>query len=500
MNDVLQNQIDTSKIPKDVIWVCEMLSKNDFDSYLVGGCVRDIFLSREPKDWDVTTNAEPEEIIQIFGEGETVYENKFGTVGVKIRKQKEGIEETEIIEVTTYRKEAEYEDFRRPSIVKWGKNIGEDLERRDFTMNAIAYDPIKDILVDPYKGQKDIKDKIINTVGNPEERFSEDALRMLRAIRFSTQLDFVIASDTLNAIFKLADNISHISKERIRDEFVKIIQSKNPMQGLLMCQKLGLLKYISPELDLANGVEQNGHHTFDVFEHSLRSLQHAADKNYDLEIRLTALFHDIGKPKTRRFDENKKDYTFYGHEVVGERMTKKILENLKFEKKIIDKVSKLVRYHMFFSDPEAITLSAVRRLIVNIGKENIWDLINVRICDRMGSGTKKEEPYRLRKFESMIEEALRDPISLKTLKINGERIMEILNEKPGRKVGLILNALFEEVIDDGDKNKEEYLKDRAKELNKFGEKELQDLAEAGKEKMKEKNDEELVEIKKRFKV
>ncbi len=504
MNNNLHNLINNNKIPKDIIWVCNELSKKGFESYLVGGCVRDLIISREPKDWDITTNATPEEIISVFGEEDTVYENKFGTVGVKIREnielESETKEKVEIIEVTTYRKEFEYEDFRRPSKMDWDKNIEEDLERRDFTMNAIAYNPINDILKDFYKGQEDIKNKIINCVGDCEIRFNEDALRMLRAVRFSSELGFTISSDTFNAIFKLANNLEHISKERIRDEFIKIIKSQNPMQGLVLCQKLGLLKYISQDLDSAVGVEQNGHHTYDVFEHSLRSLNHAAEKNYDFETRLTALFHDIGKPKTKRYDKNKKDYTFYGHEVVGERMTKKILENLKFEKKTIDKVSKMVRWHMFFSDTEQITLASVRRLIVNIGRENIWDLINVRICDRMGSGTKKEEPYRLRKFESMIEEALRDPISLKTLKINGEKIMEILNEKPGKKIGLILNALFEEVIDDANKNTEEYLKNRASELNNLSEKELRDLADAGKEKMQEKNEEELIEIKKKFKV
>ena len=496
--NISQNQINKNKIPKEVIWVCEILSKNNFDSYLVGGCVRDLIISREPKDWDITTNATPDEIINIFGEENTVYENKFGTVGIKIKNEKEETEK--IIEATTYRKEEDYEDFRRPNKVEWGKSIEEDLERRDFTMNAIAYDPIKDILNDTYKGQEDINNKTITCVGNPEIRFNEDALRMLRAIRFSSELEFLISSETFNAIFKLANNLEKISKERIRDEFIKIIMSKNPMQGLVLSQKLDLLKYISKDLDSAVGIEQNGHHTYDVFEHSIRALNHAVEKNYNLETRLAALFHDIGKPKTRRYDENKKDYTFYGHEVVGERMTKKILENLKFEKNIIDKVSKMVRWHMFFSDTEQVTLSSVRRLIVNIGKENIWDLINVRICDRMGSGTKKEEPYRLRKFESMIEEALRDPISLKTLKINGEKIMEILNEKPGKKIGLILNALFEEVIDDGNKNTEEYLKTRTLELNTLQEKELQDLASKGKEKMQNINEEELGEIKKKFKV
>jgi len=497
MKNISQETINKNLIPKDVFWVCEMLFKNNFDSYLVGGCVRDLFLFREPKDWDITTNATPDEIINIFGTDETVYENPFGTVGVKIRKD-EG--ETEVVEVTTYRKEGEYKDFRRPERLEWGKNIEEDLERRDFTINATAYDPIKDIIKDIYKGQNDIKDKIIRTVGKAEERFNEDALRMLRAVRFSAQLNFVISNETLEAIFRLASNLEKISKERIRDEFIKIIMSSNPMQGLLISQKLGMLKYISTELESAVGIEQNGHHAFDVFEHSLRSLNHATSREFDLEIRLAALFHDIGKVKTRRFDETKKDYTFYGHEVVSERVTKKILEELKFEKKVVEKVCRLVRWHMFFSDPDEVTLSSVRRLIVNIGKENIWDLIDLRLCDRMGSGTKKEEPWRLRKFESMIEEALRDPISLKTLKIDGAKIMQILNEKPGKKIGLILHALFEEVIDNASKNNLKYLENRVLELNKLSEEELEKLATAGKYKMQEKNAEELEEIKKKFKV
>ncbi len=501
MTTKIENRINKTKILKDIIWVCSELSKNNFDSYLVGGCVRDLILGREPKDYDITTNATPEEIIKIFGgeKGEdTVYSNSFGTVGIKIRDEES--DEVEIIEVTTYRKEGEYEDFRRPSKIEWGKSIEEDLERRDFRMNAIAFDPIKNIVVDIFDGEKDIQNKIINCVGNPEERFNEDALRMLRAVRFSAQLDFVIGGETFNAIFKLGENLSKISKERIRDEFIKIIMSPNAMQAIIILHKLNILKYISPELEVSVGVSQNGHHAYDVFEHLLRSLNHAVEKNYDLETRLAALFHDIGKPKTRRFDNKKNDYTFYNHEVVGERMVKNILENLKFKKEIIEKVERLVRWHMFFSDTEEITLASVRRLIVRVGKENIWDLVNVRICDRIGSGTKKEEPYRLRKFESMIDEALRDPVSLKTLKINGEVIMKELSIKPSKKVGLILNALFEEVIDDTGKNNEDYLVKRAKELNNLEEKELIELAEKGKEKMEEKNEEKLEEIKKKFKV
>ena len=212
MKNNLENKIDISEIPKDVFWVCEELSKNNFDSYLVGGCVRDLIIGREPKDWDITTNAMPEEIIKIFGEDDTVYENIFGTVGVKIRKnilneESQEIENVKIIEITTYRKEGEYEDFRRPSKVEWGKTIEEDLERRDFTMNAFAYDPIKNNFIDIFNGIKDIENKIINTVGEAEKRFNEDALRMMRAVRFSSELDFVIDGETFNAMFKLADNL-----------------------------------------------------------------------------------------------------------------------------------------------------------------------------------------------------------------------------------------------------------------------------------------------------
>ncbi len=238
-------------------------------------------------------------------------------------------------------------------------------------MNAMAYDPMKKKLIDIYNGEHDIKNKLIRTVDNPTERFQEDALRMLRAIRFSSQLNFVIEGETFQAIYKLGKNLSKISSERIRDEFGKTLMTNSPMPAIIIMHKLNILKYISEDLEKSVGVLQNGHHKYDVFEHLLRSLDYAVQKGYDFDTRLAALFHDIGKPATKRYDAKKKDYTFYGHEVVGARITKKILENLKFEKKIIERVVKLVRYHMFFSDTEQITLSAVRRLIVNIGKENI---------------------------------------------------------------------------------------------------------------------------------
>ena len=276
--------------------------------------------------------------------------------------------------------------------------------------------------------------------------------------------------------------------------------SSEPMIALVISQKLGLLKFIIPELENGIGIEQNSAHSFDVYEHNLRSLAHAANKNFPFHVRVSALLHDIAKPETRRWSKDQNNWTFYGHEVVGERVSKKILERLKFDKVFIDLVSKLIRWHMFFSDTEKVTLSAVRRLIVNIGKENIWDLMDIRLCDRIGTGRPVEDPYRFRAFKAMLDEALRDPISLKSLKIDGKRIMEILKENPGRKIGLILNALFEEVIDDLNKNTKEYLENRVLELNKLSELELKELSDAGKEKMEAKNEEEIGEIKKKFKI
>jgi len=511
----IKNKIFRSKIPNYVAKICETLQKNGFESYLVGGCVRDLLMDNIPKDFDVTTNAIPEEIIKIFGEENTVYENKFGTVGVKIKNNlenknpetkitetieiKAAKEKTEtIVEVTTFRKEGNYEDFRRPSQLEWGKKLEEDLQRRDFTMNAMAYDILKDILIDIYKGQDDIKDKIIKTVGNTEERFQEDALRMLRAIRFSAQLDFVISQEIMQSIFNFSRNLEKISQERIRDELVKILMTKNPMTALVTAQKLGILKYISPELEKGIGVDQNQAHKYDVYEHNLRTLQHACDKNWPLHVRLAALFHDISKPETRRWSEEMKDWTFYGHDVVGARVAKEILFRLKFAKEISETVILMVRWHMFFSDPEKITLSAVRRLVANVGENRVWDLMDLRVCDRIGTGRPKENPYRLRVYKAMVAEVLTQPISLKMLKINGEKIMSYINEKPSKKIGYILHALFNEVLDNPEKNTEEYLSNRTLKLNKMSDRELQDLSDIGKEKMEKENLEIKNEIREKF--
>lgn len=492
----MQNVINKNKIPREIINISKKIESAGFECFLVGGCVRDLILNKKPKDWDITTNAKPEEIIEIFGDN-AFYENNFGTVGVK---NKETEDKTlSVIEVTPYRIESKYSDSRHPDEVKFSENIEDDLKRRDFTINALAYSVSQETLLDKYDGLKDIKDKIIKTVGKPEDRFDEDALRMLRALRFASELGFAIDSETLNAIFVSRETLNRVSRERIKDEFEKIIMSDSPMLGIGMIEKVGILKFIAPELIKSANVNQGKEaHKYDVWEHLLRSLQHAADKKYDLETRLAALFHDVAKPHTKRSKNGKT--TFFGHEVVGERVTRETLENLRFSRETIDKVSLLVRWHMFFSDPDEITLSAVRRLIAKVGEENIWDLINLRICDRIGTGRPKEEPYRLRKFESMIEEALKSPVSLKKLKINGDILINKLHMKPGKQMGDILHILFDEVLSNPEKNTEEYLEKKAIELSKLNKKDLGKLGQKGREVLENKKEEEVKEIRSKYKV
>ena len=283
----------------------------------------------------------------------------------------------------------------------------------------------------------------------------------------------------------------------MRDELMRIIGSDRPMDGLIMAQNMGILKFILPELEGGIGVKQNKAHAYDVWEHSLRTLQHAAKKKFPSHVRIAALFHDIGKPDTRRWSEEKKEWTFYGHDVVGARITKKILQRLKFPKDTIEIVSRLVRWHMFFSDTETITLSAVRRMISNVGKEYIWDLMDVRICDRIGTGRPKESPYRLRKYRAMVDEASRDPLTVGMLKINGEVIIRVTKINPGPKIGYILHALLEEVLDDPNKNSAEYLEKKALELSLLSEKELQERGEQGKTRRKNEEGKVIKEIRSR---
>ncbi len=469
-------------VPKEVLEVSEALQAGGFEAYLVGGCVRDLIIGREPKDWDITTNATPEKIQALFED--TFYENDYGTVGVVTKSDDARLK---VIEVTPYRTEGKYSNARHPDEVSFSDSLSDDLKRRDLTINAIAYGAARSVLVDEHGGREDLAAKRVRTVGNPHERFEEDALRMLRAVRIAAELDFVIDTQTAEGIAAQAPQLAKISRERVRDELIRIVQSPRPMQALYVAQKLGILKYVIPELEEGIGCAQNQAHSFDVFEHLMRSLQHAADKEWPLDVRLAALLHDVGKPATRVWSEEKKDWTFHGHDVVSARMTKKIMNDLKFPKETTDKVSTLVRTHMFFSDPEVVTLSAVRRVIARVGKENINDLLNLRVCDRIGTGRPKAHPFRLRKYMSMVDEAMRDAVSVGMLKIDGTKLIE-LAEKPGPRIGWILHALLEEVLDEPEKNTGEYLEKRAAELMKVDDKELRELGEAGKDRREEEDE------------
>ena len=487
-------QIDSSMVPAEVIDAIKALEKAGFEAWVVGGCVRDLILGRKPSDWDLTTNANPEEIQQVFPK--TFYTNEFGTVGIVNENATD--ESLKIIEVTPYRIEGKYSDARRPDTVIFSKNLADDLKRRDFTMNALAYSPTQEQFVDLYEGIKDIKDNKIRAVGDAQERFEEDALRIMRAIRLAAQLDFLIEEGTQQAMMKKVSQLGKISKERIRDEFVRILNSTKPMKALILAHSIGALAYISPEIEKGVGVEQNQAHSFDVFEHNMRALQHAADKDWDFEVRLAALLHDIGKPKARRWSDEKHDWTFHGHEVVGVKIAKKILEDLKFSRETIDTVENLVRWHMFFSDPDKITLSAVRRIVRNVGREHIEQLIELRICDRIGTGRPKEQPFRLRKYQAMIEQALRDPISVGMLALDGKGLMDATGEKPGPKIGWVLHALLEEVLDDPAKNTTDHLTSRAKELLKLSDGELRAIGIEAKEKKDEAEEADLKEIDKKY--
>ncbi|MGB9847685.1 MAG: CCA tRNA nucleotidyltransferase [Minisyncoccia bacterium] len=493
------------KIPKEILEIIQKFeeSPKKFEIYLVGGCVRDLLLNREPKDWDLTTNATPEEIQKLFPK--SFYENQFGTVSVITNSEKESLK---IVEITPFRLEGKYTDKRHPDEIKFAKTLKEDLARRDFTINAMALkiENKKIEVIDYFDGQKDLKNKIIRAVGEPEKRFNEDALRLMRAVRCATELDFVIEEKTKKAILKLAKNLTLISKERIRDELIKILMTENAAKGIFMLHQLKLLLYVIPELEEGVGVvgvtkKLKSHIKYEsltAFEHNLKTLDYAAKHNFNLETRLAALLHDVAKPRTKQGEGL--EASFKGHEQLGAKMTKEILIRLHFSNKVIEKVVKLVRWHFFFYDVEKVTPSGVRRLIRNVGSENVDDLLRLREADRFGSGLPKISSYRLRHLRYMIEKVKRDPIEPKMLKVKGDDVMRILNIPPSPKVGWVLNILLEEVLDDPSKNDKEYLEGKIKMLGKLSDEKLKAMANEAKRKKEEFEEEVDQSIRKKYNV
>lgn len=427
-------------------------------AYAVGGCVRDALMGRTPTDWDVTTSATPEEIQVLFPDN--FYDNAFGTVTIKTRDEDPLVW---TIQVTPFRTEGAYSDKRHPDSVRFAKTIEEDLSRRDFTINAIAV-ALDGAVVDPHAGQADIKATTVRTVGEPSERFAEDALRMMRAVRFAATLGFSVDQATLSAIVNNAPSLAGLSSERIRDELVKVVNSPRAAEGIQLMEDTGLLKYVLPELREGIGVEQNLHHIYTVWEHNLRTLEYAARKGYSFAVRMASILHDVGKPRTKRGEG--RHCTFYAHDAVGANMARAVMARLKFPGEIADKVVTLVRYHMFYYSVGEVTEASVRRLIANVGIENIDELLRLREGDRIGSGTPKAVPYKLRHLKYMIDKVSHDPISVKMLKVDGQDVMDTLRIPPGPKIGLILNMLLAEVLDDPTLNQRDLLVARARELDK----------------------------------
>ncbi len=461
------------QIPYELKKMNGLFTSNGFEAFLVGGAVRDILLGKTAHDWDLTTNARPQDVMKIF---HRVIPTgiKHGTVTVHFMKKE--------IEVTTYRADQGYSDGRHPDRVIFADSIEDDLSRRDFTMNAIAASLKDGSLVDPFEGQKDLKNKIIRTVGNAHERFMEDGLRPVRALRFASQLNFKIEENTYNEIFKkeIQDKVISISLERFRDEFLKIMKSPKPSVGIKLLEDTGLLKLFIPELAEGRGVTQSdarGFHQFDVLDHNIYSCDGAPQDNYI--VRVAALLHDVGKVRARTVSlEDDQDNLgqkielihFWKHELYSAEIAEKVLTRLKFSNAEIERICHLIKEHMFYYTSDWKD-SSVRRFLVRVGKEYLDDLFALRVADNYGKNCQKaaiESPVtqnilelkeRIRKVE---EE--HSALSLKELKVNGRDLMAAGIES-GKKLGAILNELFQSVLDDPAMNDREKLLELAKNIN-----------------------------------
>ncbi len=440
-------------LPRSVSDILNKFSKAGYEIYIVGGAVRDIIMGRITNDWDFTTNATPEEILKIIPGG--LYNNQFGTVFTD-----NPDDPTRPHEITTFRKEEGYIDFRHPEKITWGKSLEEDLARRDFTINSLALDTNFKV-IDLYKGADDIKNKLIRAVGNPDERFGEDALRMMRAVRIGAELGFIIEDKTFEAIKKNAPLINKIAKERVKEELFKILASPNPYDGVVLFRNSGLMQEILPEMEKCFGVEQKSpgrHHIYDVGNHLLMSLKNC--KSEDPVTRFATLIHDIGKPLTYKKLESGV-ITFYNHEMVSTKIAENIADRLRFSNKEKDKFITLIRWHQFTVD-EHQTDSALRRFIRNVGLENIEDMLALRVADRLGGGA-RETSWRLEEFKKRLIEVQKQPFTVRDLKIDGRDVMKELKLKPGPEVGKILNDLFDKVVEKKIENERESL---LKELRK----------------------------------
>ncbi|KKQ50498.1 MAG: tRNA adenylyl-/cytidylyl-transferase [Candidatus Woesebacteria bacterium GW2011_GWB1_38_5] len=468
------------KIPKQLAEIITAFQENNSEIYIVGGAVRDTLLGNNTYDWDLTTNTAPEDMLKIFPDA--FYDNAFGTVGIENE-----IEGTRPYEITTFRTEAGYSDTRHPDKIEWGKTLEEDLARREATISSMSFKirnhkseirnklqiinhksqtvTVNVELIDPFDGKSDLDNRIFRAVGDPDERYREDALRMMRAIRISAQLGFTIEEKTFNGIKNNAHLIHKIANERVGDEIIKIFKSNYPYEGMLLFKNSGLLKEVLPEMESTFGVEQKSpgrHHIYDVGTHSLMALKHCPSK--DSIVRFATFIHDSGKAKTYK-KLGSGTITFYNHELVSTNNAYNIAKRLRFSKKDTEKLIKLVRWHQFTVD-ERQTDSAIRRFIRNVGIENVPDILDLRVGDRLGGGA-TETSWRLEEFKKRLIEVQKQPFSVRDLKISGDDIMKILDIPPGPKVGEILNLLFEKVVEkEVENDKDELINELKKHINR----------------------------------
>lgn len=432
------------ELPEQVKYIINTIMEAGYEAYAVGGCIRDSILGRIPDDWDITTSAAPDQVKALFRR--TLDTGiRHGTVTVMLGK--------EGFEVTTYRIDGEYEDSRHPKEVTFTANLAEDLKRRDFTINAMAYNDGTG-LVDLFEGIRDLDGKIIRCVGNAKERFAEDALRIMRAVRFSAQLGYDIEEQTKEAVRQLAPNLRQISAERIQAELIKLVTSPHP-EYLRRAYELGITREIMPEFDACMETEQNNpHHCYSVGDHTLAAMQAVPP---DKVLRLAMLFHDIGKPDTLTTDENGVHH-FHGHPAVSEEMSRKILRRLKFDNHTTDQVTRLVRYHDYKVEP---TQKNVRRAVMKVGEDIFPLLLQVKKADMEAQSAyqRREKEENLQDVSRLYEQIIsqKQCVSLKSLAVSGKDLMEYTKMEPGKRIGEVLRYLLDFVVDDPSRNEKEVL-------------------------------------------
>jgi len=431
--------------------IIERIERAGGNAYLVGGCLRDLLLARPVKDWDLATDLTPAELRPLFRRVHAVGA-RFGTLIIPVGSQ--------IFEVTTFRTESEYSDARHPDRVVYTRDLQADLQRRDFTINALAWRPGHEHIVDPHGGLFDLGRGEIRAAGEPAQRFREDALRLMRAVRQATELEFRICERTFSGIRAAAGGLRHVSAERVRDELNKMLQAPRPSRGFKLLHDTGLLAIVLPELDAAYGVRQNRFHAYDVFHHTIYAVDAAPAEN--LIVRLAALLHDIAKPQTA--EESEGERTFYGHQVLGARVARRVLRRLRYSNEVRERVAHLVYHHMFYYQPEW-TDSAVRRFARTVGLENIPDLISLRLADMAGNGKKSGDRTPLQKLLQRVDDVMTKDAALtvKDLAIGGQELME-LGLQPGPGFGRILRALLEQVLDEPARNTPDALRAEAQRM------------------------------------